>query len=267
MKKNEIVLCPCKSGKKYNECCELTGLLDFFKEQNLKYFDENYAFSNLFEKDQIFRNFYMQNRSKINKPVFYVKSNQMKSKASFGRIGDVGYFITTKYSKIPVSESIHIAHEIEHLVLVSEGFETAKLKNNNSPIDYQKFINDMIYDPKVNRELINYGYNLNEYLNTADSIQMKIIGRNLNHPGNEFLSLTLYVKKFLDYMNLNPNIKPEEIEFNKWIESHYPHLIIKSKHILGIIERNGTETPREARKTLIKIIAYLNLNDQLQIGN
>jgi hypothetical protein len=258
--------CPCMSGETYENCCEKSGNLIFFKEQHLDYFDENYAFKDLFTHDDKFRSFYLQRRELINKPVFYVKNNFRKSRASFGTVGNIGYFITTKYSQVPISESIHIAHEIEHLVLLSSGFKVVGYKSpEHNQGRIHNFFNDMIYDPKVNKELINFGFDLESYLELADEIQIGTIGDKSNNPDDLLLAMTLYVKRTLDHRNLNPQIKPEEIKFNKWIEKNYPQLIRTSKHILNIIERNGTDSPQETQKTLVRIIGYLNLNHLLEI--
>lgn len=63
--------CPCMSGKKYKNCCEKTGIWENFKKQNLLYKDEQYVLSDLIDNDYIFKNLYLRERIKINKPVLF----------------------------------------------------------------------------------------------------------------------------------------------------------------------------------------------------
>lgn len=256
--------CLCMSGKKYKSCCDKTGFWNLAKENGMTYYDEDFALKELLSTDKRFQKLYSDERDKIRKPVLFFQSNHLQSEASFGNIGEDSYGIITKHPQIPIKDSIHIAHEIEHLVLCSEGHKIVK---TNEVIGIAKNINDMIYDPILNKRLISYGYNLESYLNLSDDIQIGNIGDNTNNSGQLFLTLTLYVKRILDYRNLYPNIKEEEITFNQWVHKNYPQLVPHSKSLLKIVEENGVGNPSETEVTLLKIIDYLELGEQYKVVN
>jgi hypothetical protein len=257
--------CPCMSGKKYKKCCEVSGIWPALKEQGINYFHETFALKQLWENDAIFRSFYSNERGKINKDVFFVQTNNMMSAASFGNLGDLAYLIVSKHSQFPLDASIHVAHEIEHLVLCSQGYKIASFidERYNQISRKHKMINDMIYDPKLNKTLIGYGFDLSSYLELSDQIQIGSIG---NSEEDVFLAMTLYVKRFYDHKNLNPAIKTNEIHYNQWLAEKHPTLVAPAEEIIKIIESNGLETPDETHKAMNKIINLLNLHDKLMLN-
>jgi hypothetical protein len=254
--------CPCMSGKKFKKCCEISGIWSVLKEQGVNYYHETFALKHLWESDQIFRAFYSNERAKINKDVFFVQTDNMRSAASFGSFEDLAYLIISKHSQFPLDSSIHVAHEFEHLVLCSQGFKiTSYIDEHFNQISRKhKMINDMIYDPKLNKILIGYGYDLKSYLNLSDKIQIGTIG---NNEEDIFLAMTLYVKRFFDYKNLNPDITTKEIYYNKWLASNHPTLVEPAEEIIRIVETNGVETPKETEKTINLIINEVGLQGKL----
>ncbi|AJD92022.1 hypothetical protein JMA_27050 [Jeotgalibacillus malaysiensis] len=247
--------CPCMSGQKFKKCCGITGVWDFFKSQGMNYFDESYILKDLFEKDQVFFNYYQQRRGLVKKPVFYLQSDQLNSAASFGNIESDGYMIATKHKKISIEDSIHIAHELEHLVFWDRGFKY--LLTNNQNTRAHKFINDLVYDPLINKILHNYGFNLKSYLELSDQIQMKI------KPINEdaILLSTLVVKRFLDYRTLNPVVKFDETMFYKHVQQHYSEALPLSEDILQLFEDTELETPNNTEQIMKDIITVIKRPD------
>lgn len=254
------------SGKKYKTCCDKTGLWKFFSEQNLNYFDENFAIAQLVN-DENFMRFYLTERVKISKPVFVVQSDYLQSKASFGSIEKDAYVILVSKPQVAIDESIHLAHEVGHLVLCSEGYKLVSFleESDNSRSRIHKMINDMIYDPIVNSRLLKYGQDLSSYLKLSDNIQIKSIGHSSNSYEDLFLVMTLCVKRFYDFRNIYPNISFDEIEFNIWAKKHYPDLVTKSEHIIDCIEKTGRSTPQEVEEALELILDYLDLKHKLKI--
>ncbi|MCU6798011.1 SEC-C metal-binding domain-containing protein [Paenibacillus sp. WQ 127069] len=256
-------LCPCMSSKKYKQCCGLTGKWEFFKRSGYNYYYEPFVLNELLSGDEIFLNFYRSERKKIKKNVLFFQSNTMNSSASFGHIGDnrEQHYIQTKNIQIPLDASFHIAHEIQHLILCDEGYKMLFLKDNisNSDSGLNKYFNDMIYDPIVNGRLKTFGFDLLNYLQSGDEVQEKALITNTTEEGMIWIA-TLYVKKFLDYKNLYPEILAHEVGFNKLIEKNYPELIPVCNDLLRIVEANGYQTPSEAEASLRATLDCLNFN-------
>lgn len=255
------------SGGKYKNCCDKTGIWAHFQSQGWNYYDESFALQILYSSDAKFRNFYHKERQKISKPILFFSTNRLNSKMSYGNIDDDYYFIISTHPQIPVSESIHMAHELEHLVLCSEGYKLVSFKDQslNSNSRKNKMLNDMIYDPILNNRLISFGYDLSAYLDESDRIQMRTIGTDAKDEESIFLVMTLYVKRVLDFRNIYSNILPEEIEFNKWVKYHYPEVIPKSMAILDVIYKFGLSNPTETEVSLKEILKLLNIEDQFEL--
>lgn len=244
--------CPCMSGKKYKKCCEQTGIWKALKDQRLNYYDESFVIDGLMENDNVFRTFYNNERFKINKLLFIVQADNTMSAASFGNFGDDAYLIASKHSKFPVADAIHLAHELEHLILWSQGYKY--ITNHNPYTRAHKFINDLLFDPIINKKLYEYGFDIPTYLKLSDEVQMKIkpIGE------DSLLISTLVVKRFLDYRNIYPEIKLHETDFYKSTEKSYPDLIPLSHNILDVIDTIGITNPRSIELVMRNLIAIIN---------
>lgn len=257
-------LCPCMSGEKFKNCCDITGIWNGFKEQNLSFVNEQYFFSDLLENDERFNRLYRADRVWINKPLLCFKADfKMSSAASYGNIGNEAYMILSPHQKSPVSDSIHLAHEIEHLVLHSLGHKGVTHKKRELDTKYRthRYLNDMLYDPLVNKRLIQYGYDLQKYLNLSDEVQIGMP----NISDNELLVKTLYVKRILDYRNLNVSLEEDEIEFIKWVKTDYPQVISDSKKMLEIVDKYDIESPLQSELALNEVIHYLGLESLLTL--
>ena len=239
--------CPCMSGKKYKNCCDRTGIWEALKEQGLNYFDESYALDEILKVDPAFKNFYENERFKVNKPIFFVQTHNTRSAASFGNLGDEVYIIASKHSKYPAEDAIYVAHELEHLIFWSKGYKYIMSHNPNTRA--HKFINDLIFDPLINNILLKYGFDIPSYLNLSDEIQMKI------KPIREdsLLLSTLIVKRCLDYRNLNPKTKIEDTNFYKWVNKNFPSVIPLGYEILKIIEDIGLTSSHNNEVVMLKL--------------
>ncbi len=257
--------CPCMSGLKYKKCCGISGIWEYFKKDNFNYYNESYILKDIYSQDQKFRHFYNLRRNKISKDVFFIKGHNLRSQMSFGNIEDKAYIIMTREDIISLKNSIHMAHEIEHIVLCSDGYKVAmyieeRFNNLNSR---HKHINDMIYDPKVNNTLIDFGFDLVSYLSLSDELQIKSINPNIEE--DLFLAMTLCVKRVLDFRNINNNIAFNDIVFNNIIEKNYPNVSEQSKIVLKIVDQNGYSNQKETEKSLTEVIHYLGLSEQLTL--
>lgn len=262
-------LCSCKSGKKFKNCCLERKYLEDLEKQNLIYYDENYMVSELMKESKSFYNFYSTERNKIHRELLWFrKTDNLGANMSYGSIpiANNPYAIAGKTSPVSIEYAIDTAHELQHLICCEEGFKIIAFKEGCNRISEKlcKIISDMLNDPIVNSRIVKYGFNLVSYHKRADEIQMRTIGTNSREIT---LITTLYVKKTLDMRILYPLIKPNDIEFNKWIEKYYSNLVPTSKQILRIVEEIGYDDPQKTEVILNKVIDLLGLSDVLTVKN
>jgi hypothetical protein len=257
--------CPCMSGKKFEHCCAKTNLLETFYRLGYEYYNERYTLSDILEENSTFKRFYEGERKKISKPTVFIKGRNIGSAMSFGNIEGEFYLILSENSIIPKADTIHVAHEIMHLVLCSEGYKVVNNKQDTKSNSYNHYINDMIHEPVFNKRLLSYGFDIKGYLNLSDERQMKSITNNSRNPHDLFLLKTLYVKRTLDYRNLNSNIEPNEIPFNIWISKHYSNLIPECESLLNLVDENGFDTPMKCEIVLNKIVEKFNMQTKLKV--
>ena len=253
--------CPCMSGLKFKKCCDFNGVWQNFSPQGLTYIDESYYLSELLE-DPSFNNLYISERGKINKDIMFFKADfDMKSSASYGHLGEEIYMIMTPFSKVPIDESIHVAHELIHLVLHSEGHKALEFVDEATKkvSRINKFLNDMIFDPLVNKRLILAGFDLAWYLKEADKVQL-----GTSHVGEgDLLLATLYVKRLYDYRNLKSNIQEDDIEFIRWLKKEHPQIVEKSLDMLNILEKYSLEQPDSSEAAFNELLSYLGLQNKM----
>jgi len=272
--KNES--CPCKSGKQYKDCCFKKAYLNIFKDEGLEYYDEKFMIKYIMANDKNFKRFFRENRNTIDLELLWFKSDNLCSSMSYGvpiikNYGQVAIIGNKNYAPIEIEKSLEVAHELQHIICCQEGYKFVRFKEGcgTETSTYPKAISDMINDPIVNNRIMKYNFNLYDYYKKADNIQMRSIGiypiEKVLHENLIFIT-TLYVKKTLDLRNIYPDIKDEDVEFNKWIKKYYPEVIPISKQILKLVEVIGYNTPEKTESIFGKVISLLGLDDVLIIG-
>ncbi|WP_010235138.1 YecA family protein [Clostridium arbusti] len=267
--------CPCMSGKKYKNCCIGKDFLEELEKENLKYYDEEYILSEIKKESQAFNIFYENERQNIKRELLWLKKTiNSGANMSYGTLPFIDnnpYCIAVKNAPILLEESFEAAHELQRIICLEESFKIVKFKEDaigHYSSILCRVINDMIYDSMIDNRLIKYGFNLNDHYEKDDEIQIKTIGvqpiESLSPEQVVFIT-TLYVKKTLDLRNIYPNIKDEEVEFNKWIIKNYSGLVPFSKTILKFVEEVGYDTPAKVETIFNNMINALKLEEVLTI--
>jgi hypothetical protein len=239
----------------------ITKKLPRDKYKGYDFYDSSYALGDLL-KYKKFNKFYSKERRKIKRDIYFLRSKNMQSSASYGYI-DEGFIIATPYAVVPKNHAIHIAHEIEHLIYCEEGYKQVFFNDERmeSFSRRNKMLNDMIYDPLINLRLQEYNFNVKAYLEDSFDTQTKTM-LNTSNSENIFLAKTLYVKYYFDYKNLNSDITEEEMKFNQWVTRKYPDVIRDANKIIHIIEQNDVTNKTGIENIYNEILELLNLKNE-----
>lgn len=261
--------CSCGSMKKYKKCCMNNKLVEELKLAGITYYDGKLFLKEVM-KNNCFKNFYEDNKDSIQQDLILGVHNQLGASMSYGIFPtDNNSFnwmvINDKISPVQEYKAIEVAHELQHIINHLEGYPSVCFKidyeeNDNVPC---KNISDMLNDPLVNGRIMKYDFDMKAYFDKADKIQIPAIETYNGHIKNTFI-ITLCVKRYLDYKNLYPDIKKEDIYFIKWCRENYSELVKYSDLIISWIEEIGYETKESAEIILmnaIKLLGYENYMD------
>ncbi|WP_368263394.1 YecA family protein [Clostridium disporicum] len=262
--------CPCMSGKKYKNCCKDNSLIQELKEQGISYYDEKYFFQNLNENES-FKKYYECNRSKVNEFIITGVVENLGASMSYGTYPykpdkELWFILNNKESQVEKFKSLDAAHEIQHIInhyngYPSVGFKEQYLGNPNMPC---RNISDMLNDPMVNREILKYGFDMRSYFDRADIIQIPIIETFSGHEKNTFI-ITICVKRYLDYKNINPTIDINDIAFINHCKSKYNSLEKYWLQIISWINQVGYENRDSAAIIFEKTIELLGYKEYIEL--
>lgn len=264
------VKCPCMSGKKYRNCCKNNNVVLELREAGINYFSEKYFFKDVMT-DNCFKNYYKSNRGKIDSDIITGTINNLGASMSYGiypvKPNENIWFIANKdVSPVQKFKALEVAHELQHIINHYNGypgviFKKEYMGNNNVPC---KNISDMLNDPMVNGEIMKYGFDMKSYFEKADRIQIPAIETFSGHEKNTFI-ITLCVKRYLDYKNIDPNIRIEDISFIKYCKGKYSSLEVFWLQIISWIRQIGYQTKESADLILNKTIELLGYQQYMEL--
>lgn len=262
--------CPCMSGKKYKNCCEKDLLVKDLKERGIIKFDEKYFFKDVMD-DIMFKNYYEANRLKIDNEIITGIIQNHGASMSYGTYPITSnenkwFIVNNTVSPVQKFKSLEAAHELQHIINHYNGYPSVSFKkeylgNNNLAC---KNISDMLNDPMVNGEIMKYGFDMKSYFEKADRIQIPAIETFIGHEKNTFV-ITLCVKRYLDYKNIDPNIRIEDISFIKYCKEKYISLEVFWLQIISWIRQIGYKTKESADLILNKTIELLGYQQYMEL--
>lgn len=262
--------CPCMSGKKFKKCCKDNVLVRELKLQGITYYDEKYFFKDVMT-DKRFNDYYESNRFKIDNSLITGTIENLGASMSYGicpiKQNKYAWFIlNNKISPIQKSKALEAAHELQHIInhyngYPSVGFKEEYIENNNTPC---KNISDMLNDPMVNSEILKYGFDMKAYFDKADKVQIPAIETYSGHEKNTYI-ITLCVKRYLDYKNIEPNINIEDIAFIKYCKEKYTSLEIYWLQIITWVRQIGYQTKESASLILNKTMELLGYIQYMEL--
>jgi len=234
-----------------------------------KFYKEDYALSVILNDYKPFSDFYNIERPKITKDVLWViPEEEIAAEMLFGVIGDDECFlIAAKHFPVPVTQAFSAAHELQHLICRQEGYPSLTYfdMENWGRCYINMHISDMINDPIVNARIVDYGFDLDEYINRTISVTKNSVGINNQNPEDLILLEVVYVKIHLYYEILKNKGIQKKNEYNEWFEQNYLGLLPRAEKLLNMIIKTGYDTPDKTVHVLRRAIRIYNLQDVLKI--
>ena len=236
--------------------------------KKMEFFSEESVLENLLSSSKEFIDFYNAERGKISGRILWTTEFPLPVgiNASFGRS-----LLTGEYSimlrRIPalITDAALIAHELEHIVLLAEGFHYPVITN----ADYGHIgqtITSMLQDPIVDQRLKSHGFNLVEKYRR----EWKGALRQMNEssgPPSEPLDRALWIinttGKLLDAEmmsdQMTDQMEKEFIEFQQWVNERFPDILAEARELHAIIKKIGIDGPEQHSAIYSKIIQRYDL--------
>ena len=266
MNKITIHGCKCKSGKKYKDCCMIKQQLINAITGGLQNYDEKYVLGELLEESEAFNDFYKKERANIKTPLFWIKDEKLSAK-----MRSSGYIINQKQydiiytKKVPINMErvIDTAHEIQHIICNEKGLPAIQL--NEKFQDNELFVwiaatfVNLLADPIVNSNLLNYDFNIYNFIKkeTLEQIPLMLpLKQNINELGR-LNTISFYIQNHLEWELLNI----EEVNlFSEAYRAKYDFLLEDVDDILNYIKTKGYDTNEKVRDIYLYIISKYNLH-------
>lgn len=150
--------CPCGSGKKYKYCClRKRRQFDVIPWPT---FPEDIVIGELLRSSKEFLTFYQRERGKIAGTVIWAQDLSLPKGIDYRstRLPTGAQVIRLRRVPASLEDTMKIAHELQHLVLDTEGFPLT-----GAPPEFETVsstLNSMVHDPLVDQRLKAYGFDL-----------------------------------------------------------------------------------------------------------
>lgn len=260
--------CLCMSGKKYKNCClENKEIVDYFKNiLNARYIDGSYMLKNLTENSNLLERYLSEKLPMLKQPIVWLFDSNLNSNMRCGQVGDA-HIIIVKEIPVQYKDYFDVAHEIGHLLFGEQGYPAVNVRDNDFSKTYlASVLINTVMDPKVNKEIIKYGFDFKDYINKAISIQIPMINRYPNennlHKFDEHFLKCLLIEKLLEWDLLEEN---NENTFERLYKEKYPIIYKEVLESIKFMREFGTDTPEKVRIILQKIIDDNEMNNYLEI--
>jgi len=253
--------CPCGSGKKYKNCCLIqkrqTDALPW------RVFPEDIVIGNLLKSCSEFATFYEVERNKIVMPFRWAKDSSLPEGIDYRCTMTPNGIYVIRLRRVPAvpADAMKIAHELEHLVLRSEGFVSTGAKSQYATISSS--LNSMIHDPLVDSRLATYGFDLRAEYKTELKESFRQLTSHENSPSGHLsrvLWIFNYVAKMLDWELRYVDTKEDDNEFKLRFDKRYPDIAKEGMDLLKFVKEVGYDTPDKQVKLFRKIIRKYKLD-------
>ena len=252
--------CPCGSGKRYKSCCLPKGRhLDSIPWPT---FAEKFVVAELLRSSKEFAAFYKSERSKITTSVYWARDSSLPVGIDYRctRLPDGTQVIRLRRIPAVPEDAMRVAHELQHLVLDSEGFPCTGAKPQYETISSS--LNSMIHDPLVDARLLEYGFDLlKEYEAEVQEALNQLGDRPVSPSGHleRVHWMFNYVSKILDWRLLRDATGKDSSEFQSWFDRRYPDIVEDARGLLALIDDIGYDTPERQVELLGRIVQRYGL--------
>ncbi|MGV8905098.1 MAG: YecA family protein [Acetobacterium sp.] len=260
--------CSCLSGKKFKNCCiNNNEMLDFFKGKlNAQYIDGNFMVRSLCENSILLREYLNAKIPEFKHSVYWlVNPSQDVNIRSIG-IGDEHAIIL---KKIPIDNNDYfdLAYEIGHLLFSEQRYPLANIKDKDSRKTYlASILMNTVADPKINKDIINYGFDFIPHIKKSIDIQIPIINSYANedvlHLFDKHYLKCLLIEKLLEWDFLvNDMVNP----YAELFKSNYPIMYQEALEDTRFIRELGTDTSEKVKVIFNKLLEENMMRETIEI--
>ena len=227
-------------------------------------FPEEFVIGKLLKSSKEFQDFYQLERKKIKHHLAWAKDTYLPEGIDFRctRLSPAENVIRLRSVPAIAEDAFKIAHELEHLILDTEGFPLISAEIQYE--DLASAINSMVSDLLVNARLAKFGFNLRLDYEREIAETKRQLERKPTPPLNridKFKWMLNYVSSLLDWELVSAS--KNRSEFQQWFDTKYPVIAARGKKLFAMVKRTGYDTPENQAKLFREIIRRYKLESVL----
>jgi hypothetical protein len=254
--------CPCGSGKKYKRCCLIAT--DQSALVPWPVFPEDIVLAELVRRSKEFVAFYEAERRKIAGEVHWARDVSLPVGIDYrtSRLQTGAQVIRLRRIPAVLEDAVKIAHELEHLVLDTEGFPcTGALAQHET---LSSALNSMIHDPIVNSRLKLYGFDLQADHEREVQEALRQLASCPRSPGDRLGRMHWcfnYAGQILEWEIARGTADGAEGRFQAWFDARYPDIAREGQQLLALVRNIGYDTPEKQTVLFREIIRKYELSE------
>lgn len=211
--------------------------------------------NDLISNSEILDRYFQDKLLLINKPIIWLLNPKLDANMRSIDLKDM-YAIIVKEVPVKEKDYFDIAHEIGHLIFGEQGYPMTRPKDNDPNKRFLgTILTNTVMDPKINSNLISYGFNFIEYLNKNISGQIPTLQ---NYP-NEYM-LNLFDKHFIKCLLIEKILEWDMLEediinpFECICKEKYPNIYLETLEETKFVREIGIDTPEKVRIIIKRIL-------------
>jgi hypothetical protein len=253
--------CPCGSGKKYKLCClrktQQSGIVPWPTSP------EDFVIGELLRSSKEFLAFYRAERGKIVKPVHWAQDLSLPPGVDYRctKLQTGAQVIRLRRVPAILADAMKIAHELQHLILDSEGFPCTGAKAQFETMS--SALNSMVHDPLVDSRLQTYSFDLWDDYETELKETFRQLRANPTSPSDHLGRMHWifnYVGKVLYWELTSSKADKDNNKFQLWFDARYPDVAKEALKLLALVRNIGYDTPEKQTALFEEIIRKYNLD-------
>ncbi len=200
-------------------------------------FSEEIVIGELLASSSEFKSYYESRQKNTKKPVYWALDSSLEPgiEATARRYETGEQVILLKRIPAPVTDAFIIAHELEHLVMDSEGFAGVRSKQGTYETDTLALIlNGMVQDSIINSRLGLFGFDFKEVYNKLAKGGQEAF-KNLKEPHPDNILRLEWIFQTVAFM-LAHNVAYKTWPDKRWIKtvknSRFPELVKDVRDVL-----------------------------------
>jgi len=233
-------------------------------------FPEEFVIGELLQTASEFQRFYREERKKIVGRIYWAQDSTLPKGIDYRNTRiEAGEQIiqVILLRRVPASleDAFKIAHELEHLVLDTEGFPSTGVFNPCYE-SLSSALNSMVADLIVDQRLQKYGFDLRADYEAEAAESLRQLERVPRPPAGRLDRthwIFNYVAKVLYWELLDT--REEHCGFQAWFDGKFPDTASRAKKLLARVKRVGYDTPEKQKRLFQEIIRRYKLERILRV--